>query len=253
MENNKLNDLKEEIDKLGERLVNCSKKCQGILEKDPERGIIPRCLFLDTEERTGEKGAIVVGINPGSSEKPKKGKNERYYYKSAWKENPTAKILWEKWKWAFQHEKTKGEMRSIKSHPYHKKIIDMLNLLDYKGPILWTELVKCECLEGKHFNDIPVQTKRECIHRFLKKEIETCPKNYTLFTVGNMAFEFCSLRFPERLVIGIPHPTGSYGHFPKLYNQIKEDKKKGQDAINKAFSGDVKEAIKLSECYNIKK
>lgn len=56
---------------------------------------------------------------------------------------------------------------------------------------------------------------RICINKFLKREIELFP-NYTIFALGNRAFEVCSFSFPKHFIVGIPHPTGSRGYFDRL-------------------------------------
>ena len=78
-------------------------------------------------------------------------------------------------------------------------------------------MVKCES-SGKN-GKIPVQTLRVCIKRFLREEIKSF-KCSTIFALGNVAFDFCALSFPNHFIVGIPHPTGSYGDFTKLRKRI---------------------------------
>ena len=119
----------------------------------------------------------------------------------------------------------------------------MLLKFDFDGPILWTELVKCQCSDKNGV--IPIQTMRTCINIYLKKEIELLP-NYTIFGVGNSAFEFCALSFPHHFIIGVPHPTGSYGNFSRLSKNIDRNEQKYLDKISERKGSDGRyKAIKI--------
>lgn len=189
-----------DIDSLGKQLVSCPLKCDGIINS-PEKGIIPRCLYM--EERNGESGAIIVGLNPGRS----KEKDQNYFLGR----NNTYDVAKEIFFKYYFH------------HPYYKRLREIVALLGFSGNILWTELVKCEC-SGEN-GVIPMQTMRICINRYLKKEIEMFP-DYTLFAVGNRAFDICAVSFPQHFIVGIPHPTGSYGQFPNLKNSVEANAEK---------------------------
>ena len=58
---------KEDIYKLGCKLVNCDKSCEGINKINPNKGILPRCLIFENTNHQKERGSIIVGINPGRS------------------------------------------------------------------------------------------------------------------------------------------------------------------------------------------
>jgi hypothetical protein len=83
-----------------------------------------------------------------------------------------------------------------------------------KGPVLWTELVHCELREKGMRLSIP--TIRDSINRYLFQEVEVIPTSWPLIAVGKDVFPILAYRFPDRQIIGIPHPTGAYGQFPKL-------------------------------------
>jgi hypothetical protein len=89
--------------------------------------------------------------------------------------------------------------------------------LGFDGNILWTDLAKCECL-GEN-GRLPIQTLRVCINRFLRKEIEVF-KCSTVFALGNVAFDFCALSFPNHFIVGLPHPSGSFGDFVRLQKSV---------------------------------
>lgn len=193
-----------DIDTIGKRLVKCKYQCDGI-SNEPEKGILPRCLIY--EERPGKNGSIVVGLNPGKA----KEREIEYYLKNHNTYN-AIKVYWN------------SKVRHLK---YYAKLRYLVSSIGFDGPILWTELAKCQCNEN---GVLPIQTMRICIDKYLRNEIELFPK-YTIFGVGNTAFNFCALSFPKHFVIGIPHPTGSYGNFSKLLKNINNNKQKYIDKI----------------------
>lgn len=213
--------MPKKLDNILKDLIGCRMDCAGIVNK-PEKGIVPRCLVL--EQRNGGKGAIVVGLNPG-----KCPKEEMQFFMDN-KNDPKAFE-----KYFFQ---------KIKNISYFKRARNILSLLGYKGDILWTDLVKCQC-SGEN-GILPVQTMRVCISKFFKKEIENVFPKYTIFALGNKAFEFCALSFPNHLVVGLPHTSGSYGTFVHLYLKVDKnpDKFKKIISVKKDKNGHY-QAIKL--------
>jgi len=183
------------IDKLGEKLVYCNLNCQGI-NNNREKGIIPRCLVC--EKRKGKNKSIVVGLNPGKCKSA-----ERQYYL---KHGPS-----------YRSVKNYFAEEGLCNRAYFKKIRELISFLGCNGDILWTELVKCECF-GKN-GILPIQTSRVCINRFLRKELELFNAQI-IFAIGNVAFDFCALSFPDHFVVGVPHPTGAYGTFTKIRKRI---------------------------------
>jgi uracil-DNA glycosylase len=211
------------INDLGEELVKCSLKCEGI-NNNPKLGAIPRGLFL--EKRNGKKRCIVVGLNPG---KCKEWERE-YFRNNGIKFDSLSKSF---------HE------TNLKSVRYFKRTRDLITSLGFDGDILWTELVKCECIgeNGK----IPVQTLRVCIDRFLRKEVKLF-ECQTIFSLGNMAFDFCALSLPNHFVVGLPHPSGSYGDFNRLKERVLSDTKRFTNIISETKDSNGKfRAIHLSK------
>ena len=214
--------LNNEQKKIGEKLVKCNFQCGGIVN-DPKKGIIPRCLIYEATKQNGAS-AIVVGINPG-----KCGSYEKEFYL---KNGCTYNSLLKTWD------------EKIKDVAYYKKGRVLLKALGFTGDILWTDLAKCEC-RGKNGN-VPVQTLRVCIEKYLDKEIKTLPKNFTIIAFGNVAFNYCSLRFPERFVLGLPHPTGAWGKYNSLLRNIQKDTKSYLERISiKKDSHGYYKAVKL--------
>lgn len=192
--------MENKINELGKKLVRCNFNCDGI-NNNPNKGIIPRCLIL--EKRNGKNNCIVVGLNPGKCNE----KERQYYIKNSIKYSSILRYFLES---------------NLHNAPYFKRTRDLISGLNFNGDILWTDLAKCECL-GQN-GSIPIQTLRVCINRFLRKEIEIF-KCSTIFALGNDAYRFCALSFPNHFIVGIPHPSGSYGNFAKIKKQVMSNKK----------------------------
>lgn len=186
------------LEELGTELVKCSLDCDGITN-NPAKGIIPRCLIF--EKKNGKNQIVVVGLNPGRC----KEKEKQYYLEKGV---------------SYQSLQAYFFGSNLHERPYFKRTRDLVSLLGFHGDILWTDLVKCEC-SGKR-GVLPVQTLRVCISGFLKREIDLFGAE-VIFTLGNQAFNFCSLSFPGRFVVGLPHPTGSYGDFFRLRHKIEDN------------------------------
>jgi len=186
------------INQIGNKLVSCRLDCDGV-NNNPERGIIPRCLLIEKQE--GRNKCVVIGLNPGKSSK----KEQKYYLKNRMTYDAVKNFFLE---------------TELRNRAYFKRTRELLSFLNFNGDILWTDLVKCECL-GKNGN-LPVQTLRTCINNYLKKEIEAFQAK-TIFALGHVAYNFCSLSLPSHFIVGLPHPTGSYGHFDRLNQAIRKN------------------------------
>lgn len=183
------------ITKIGQELISCRLNCHGI-RNEPKRGIVPR--GLNFERRNGSNACIVVGLNPGKCKQ-----NEQDHFKDGGIEY-TASISF---------------FETIKAIPYFRRIRDFITEhFGFDGHILWTNLAKCECKDQTR--NVPVQTFRICIDRFLRKEVEVFQCS-TIFAFGNRSFEFCALSFPKHFVIGLPHPTGGFRDFHKLLKKME--------------------------------
>ncbi len=198
--------MEQEIYRIGEEMVQCSKRCKGVAE--PRDGVLPRCLYLERDGRDcDERGVIIVGVNPGWAKGPK-GDRERNRYIEIQK-LPSGKwygamvSYWEK------HVKD--------SNPYYTDMRNVLEQLNCKGPILWTELVKCQNGENVKNCDIPLQTYRACIKEYLQKEVKHAREYLPIIiAVGREAYKFVAILFPDRKVLGIPHPK-SRGPFVGMF------------------------------------
>lgn len=203
--------LVSHVNEIGCAMVACMYRCRGIA-RDIPKGILPRCLILETDSREADKGCVIAGINPGRSKS-----REREFYRSNGQTYEQVVAYWQELGY---------------SHRYYMKLRELVTELGFKGPILWTELVKCENEpdeSGKGSSQPPLQTFRTCTQTYLQKELQAVPNDWPLIAVGNESYKALAYLFASSAVIGIPHPTGSYGHFrdlcdslPKVKTQIKD-------------------------------
>ena len=205
-------------------MMACSHHCKGIALHLRE-GILPRCLILETKGRKDSKGSVIVGINPGRS-KPA----EREFYRSNGQTYEQVVAYWQ---------------QKINLHPYYMKLRILVNQLGLNGPILWSELVKCENLSSESGLP-PLQTFRNCTQAYLQKELHEVPNSWAAIAVGKESYKALAYIFANRAVIGVPHPTGSYGQFHKLFDAEKrllpEVKAQTRDIVD----GKLREAVWLS-------
>lgn len=189
--------LTSHINKIGRDMVACDYHCRGIA-LDLQKGILPRCLILETKDRVQGKGTVIVGINPGRS-KPK----ERNFYRSNGRTYEQVVTYWREYVGY--------------SHRYYTKLRTLAAELGFNGPILWTELAKCENESTASVQEL-LQTFRTCTRTYLQKELQAIHHNWPLIAVGNESYKALAYIFADRAVIGVPHPTGSYGHFASLFD-----------------------------------
>lgn len=187
----------QEIHKIGCEMVNCSQNCPGI-SLDQKEGILPRCLIFETRESEApENGCVIVGINPGHCKT-----DEREYYLDKGISYESILKYWE---------------RTISGREYYKALRKFSGELGLTGSILWTELVKCENKQG--LRELPLQTFRACTMKYLNQELNIIPVDWPIIAVGKEAYHALAYLYLGRTLIGIPHPTGSFGHFKKLFNE----------------------------------
>lgn len=192
----------QKIKLIAENLWNCNEGCEGI-NNNPSMGIVPRCLHFENEEIDEEKnGCIIVGLNPGKSSPKERSKIQSQILNNSISNNWT----------------------SVPEFPYYRKLRKFAQKCGLGEVIYWTELVKCECYGGQQAQNIPFQTYRNCVKNFLKDEIELIGKEWIIIAVGREAHKGISYMFPDRTVIGIPHPTSSRGNFDKLFLNVNGNK-----------------------------
>jgi len=184
--------LHERIDRLGAELVACKDGCAGILQRQSD-GILPRSLFLERPDALG-RGCLAVGLNPGASKSV-----ERAFYLEQ----------------AIAYDRVKKYRIRISAGPYFARTQSVIDQLGLTGPILWTNLAKCEN-ESDRDGLPPLQTLRHCTRRFLFRELHESPSDWVVLGIGWEAYRALAYLVPERTVIGIPHPTGGYRDFRKM-------------------------------------
>jgi len=219
-ETGELSGITLEIDKIGQKMVNCSNKCPGVAY-NPQEGFLPRCLILEIDDRALDGGTVICGINPGNS-----NSHERSYYIENGKSYDKVKEYW------------KNHIQKRKYYSWLKRFVDQLG---FSGPILWTELVKCSNAERGKMP--PLQTFRVCTKTYLSAELGLIPNNWPLIAVGGEVYKALAYRFPNRIVIGTPHVTGAFGYFPKLFDKNGDLYHKFKLPCNELWDGKDGKAI----------
>lgn len=170
------------IDDIGEKIVSCRLKCEGIRNEE-ENYIIPRCFYFEDPDNLGKPDCIIIGTNPGHA-----SPEEIDYYKNHGISYKTVKDF-------FRNE--------MNEQGYYKLLRDFAKEIGFGKAILWTELCKCESLDKKH---PPFKTLRTCIKKFLRDELEQFP-GVPIIAAGKTAFEILGYMCFDRAVIGVPHPS----------------------------------------------
>ncbi|MBA7581011.1 hypothetical protein ES708_22910 [subsurface metagenome] len=201
-----MEELMNGIFQIGNQLVNCNHNCAGI-RNSPQEGIIPRCLYLEHQDRQGEKGCVIVGINPGRSTN---NNRERNFYLDNHLSYNTIVNFWTN--------------HGGYNHTYYRYLRDFVNCIGFDGSILWTELVKCE--NDNETNFPPLQTFRICTHNYLTNELNLVPDNWPLISAGKEVYKALSFLYPTKSILGVPHPN-SRGNFPRLFTDNNRNQFKG--------------------------
>ncbi len=197
--------LKNYIYAIGEELVGCRENYEGIT-RDPQKGIIPRGMILEEGENGDEsEGCIASGINPGIA-----NKWEMEKYKEQTISYERTLTLWK---------------AQIKDVSYYSNLRSLIRKLGYSGPILWTDLAKCQSTGLKRYP--PVETFRRCCNKFLSRELAILPaiEKWDIIAVGREPYIALSYLYPHRTVIGLTHPA-AYGDFSRINR--KADRLRGK-------------------------
>jgi hypothetical protein len=137
---------------------------------------------------------LAVGLNPGTS-----SARERALYLGS----------------EIAYDRVKVYRTSIGKIPYLVRSLSVIDQLGLSGPIIWSNLAKCENEDGRKGLP-PLQTLRHCARRFLFREITATPYDWGVLGIGWEAYRALAYLVPDRAVIGIPHPTGGYRDFRKI-------------------------------------
>lgn len=205
-------DLRDAVEELGARLTGCERRCPGIV-CDVAAGSMPRCLIFESRgcERL-DGGVIVVGMNPGKADDaerrvikelfgPQHDPRRAYASYLTWLDNAIQRI------------------------PFYTLMRAALAAMGHAGPILWTEIVKCEsgkpiAVEGKT-KPVPfgladpfrTTTVRTCRDEHLRGELALCPQEWPIVAAGLGVGKYLDDTRAElagtRQIVAVPHPTGS--------------------------------------------
>lgn len=179
-------------------MVTCNHKCAGIA-LDLSKGILPRCLIFESEGRENTTGTIIIGINPGRAKQ-----HERDYYVTQGATYEQVMIYW--------------NYHLSRHRKYFTNLRWLSDQLGFNGPILWTELVKCQNVSDQRGLP-PLQTFRTCTRLYLQHELRAIPEDWPIIAVGWEAYKASAYLFADRPLVGVPHVTGSYGHFANLFDK----------------------------------
>lgn len=171
------------IKNIANEMAVCSTGCAGVTNA-PRAGRPPRGLVLETQGRHGS-GAIVVGQNPG-----KAGRVEAQHYRvngSGYKQQLAA--------W---HALIRDQVA------YFVLLRQLLAHLKLDGPILWTDVAKCEGTNP------PLGTLMTCSQRYLARELSVIPADWPVIAAGAQAFHAIGFMAGLRPVVGLRHPTGRF-------------------------------------------
>lgn len=184
--------LEQAAHEIGSQIVRCSDRCENA-SANVTIGILPRGLFF--EKRSGNSGAVIVGLNPGTS----RSKEHQFYIERGATYPAVVDFV----------------RQNNQKIPYYSRLRRLVDGLDIDGSLWWTDLAKCECADDK---DLPIQSLRYCGGRFLHRELEAVPKEWPVLAIGRQAYHALPFLLPDRIVLGFPHPTGSRGQFSRLFN-----------------------------------
>jgi len=205
------------IREIGEKMVADYQPAPDVV-LDKKQGIIPRCLIFEKGGRNPHGlGTVVVGVNPGNS---RVEEQQFYCARGCSYEGVLA--------WHFEDSEDPHARKRGKHHPYYRSLTGFLDAVGLDGPILWTELVKCE---SKQSTVLSIETIRKDINCYLFRELEKIPDDWPLIGVGRQAYEILAYRFFKRQVIGIPHPTASHGQFAALFPSSKAIERNAKEKL----------------------
>lgn len=223
-------ELAESIGALAADVSRCAERCRGVT-CDRDAGVLPRCLFAEpgvNNEGTGrlDNGTVVVGLNPGKMKKAEAlkvnalldalGRRRDELTADDWRTYTDAYYAW---------------MRATVAStvPYYTMLRLLVRAAGRTGPIVWTEIIKCQTrtqeVNGNRerrkglYRDHHSTVKR-CTSGFLMKELDVVPKDWPILAAGADAFDWLSTSVVGRTVVGVPHPSGAAYQFLSLFAPV---------------------------------
>ena len=193
---------------IAEQMACCKQECEGV-NWDKNLGYIPRVPLADIKGCGNGPGMVIVGMHPArTSYNERKLNFRKVFSENNFQEKRGAQLL--------AQVRYFGQIREL--------IRPLVERLGFDGPILWTEMVKCETKAGQ---DMPMQTRRICSALYFLEEMKAIPKEWPLVAVGQKVFDALCYLFPERPIVGIPHPRASSRYF----NSLKKEAQTGNIRI----------------------
>jgi hypothetical protein len=111
------------------------------------------------------------------------------------------------------------EQQRLYRHLYYLRLRALADGCGLGGPLLWTELAKCQSAPGIR-RSLPRETYRCCAPNFLLREVAVAPADWPIFTVGRDAYRAAKPLFEKRTLIGLAHPTGSWPRYSMFAGQV---------------------------------
>jgi hypothetical protein len=256
--------LAKDIEELREKIAKCqrSERCLGIAN-NPSEGQIPRGLYLESENvdvivvgvSPGPVGKRKGGEYTLSKSDFQQKLNEIYERLGSERRNLWEEVLkpkqegepvWEEEGKIKFDEKALYKKAILKQYhvaseiaflltkdvnQYFQKVRQLLetlgDVLGYHPPnILWTNIVKCESECGKE-SCIQDDSFGACYDRYLKEELNHSEiRDRPIVALAQRGYNFLHGRteLRNRVILGVPHPTGAGANFNRLMNAIRNGK-----------------------------
>lgn len=187
-------DFNARVVQLANQLAVCNRRCNGVESSCSERP--PRGLVLELEHRDAAgEGSIVVGQNPGIADD---------WEVDIYRERGVG-----------YEQQMHAWNRGVRDVSYFRRPRELLDLLGLRGPVLWTDVAKCE---GKN---PPLETLMICAQRHLVHELRAAPEHWPVIALGRRAFDALGYMAGNRAVLGLPHSSGS--HAARMFSAVVQE------------------------------
>ncbi|MDH6165546.1 hypothetical protein M2282_000674 [Variovorax boronicumulans] len=204
---NSLQLVDQRIGQIAEELSRCNRACSGVRSSE---GCPPRGLILQHEDVLDTaRGVIVVGQNPGFA-----ARWEQKLYGQHGAGYVQQRMAWQS---------------GVKNVPYFTMLKRLLDILNVRGPVLWTDVAKCE---GR---SPPEETRMICSQKFMSREFAAAPQEWPVIAAGRDAYAASGYMAALRTVIGFYHPTGRNGQQFRLQLSRLENDQVFREEMNTAL------------------
>ncbi|GMA64212.1 hypothetical protein NZD89_02505 [Alicyclobacillus fastidiosus] len=219
--------IEEEIERIANEMIYCNHQCSGEdIVCNLSTGQIPRCLYFEHENRNSNSpGIVVIGMNPGWSDVDEQDDYKKWLSQKALS-----------YKNLLNRFESEGFGEVGKFYPPIRTILKHLQL---DGPILWTEVAKCESQKRDEKTKVPLKrrTTSICSRLYLSREIQVIPEDWLFLAVGLDAYETVLPLSPRNPLIGCYHPNHRKKG-QKLQTKIKNNPSLYVSKLSSMQSGD---------------